>query len=286
MYSVAAVVVVTKEFVAAIVGCANTCTWFVAAVPAPAVLESVYMLDTVLIPTPVVVQLGVVIAPVTMTLALCFVAVAIILPPVMLAVVAKADTTFELKLNPAAFKLPPVMLPDAEIVVAPVTLPTCVPMMLPPDTLAVDAMLPVAVINPPVLMLPPVTLPVAVTNPPVLKLAPVMLPEPVTVPLALTDAALTAADVIILPPVTLPVAVINPPVLMLPPTILPVAVADPPVSKLPPVTLPATLNALAPVLAMATRVAVLKVARPAAVVAEAGPMSIVVVDPAAPFSPI
>ena len=30
---------------------------------------------------------------------------------VMLLVEVKSDTTFELKLNPAAFKLPPVMLP-------------------------------------------------------------------------------------------------------------------------------------------------------------------------------
>ena len=46
------------------------------------------------------------------------------LPPVMLAVVVIRDvefnalTTFPLKLNPAAFKLPPVMLPVADTVVA------------------------------------------------------------------------------------------------------------------------------------------------------------------------
>ena len=55
---------------------------------------------------------------------------------------------------------------------------------------------------------------------------------------------------------------------------------------LPPVMLPATLKADAPVLAMATVVAVLKVTVPAAVVAVTGPMAMVVVDPAKPPTPI
>jgi hypothetical protein len=61
------------------------------------------------------------------------------LPPEMLAVVVIFDVelialmTFELKLRPAAFRLPPVTLPVAEI-------------------------------RPTVVMLPPVMLPVAVTN--------------------------------------------------------------------------------------------------------------------------
>ena len=37
----------------------------------------------------------------------------VMLPPVIFAVTLSADTTFELRLNPAAFKLPPVTLPLA-----------------------------------------------------------------------------------------------------------------------------------------------------------------------------
>jgi hypothetical protein len=68
------------------------------------------------------------------------------LPPETLAVVVmakvefNADTTFDVKLNPAAFKLPPVILPVDEI--------------KPP------VILPVAEIKPPVSKLPVVVLPV------------------------------------------------------------------------------------------------------------------------------
>ena len=51
--------------------------------------------------------------------------------------------------KPAVLILPPVTLPDA-LTVVPVTLPTNVPIKLPPDTLAADVMFPLAVINPPV----------------------------------------------------------------------------------------------------------------------------------------
>ena len=210
-------------------------------------------------------------------------AVAMMLAPVILAVVAIPDSTLPLKLNPVAFKLPAITLHVA-LSVAPCTMLAV--SMLPPDTLPTACTLPVTVINPAVLILPPVTLPVAVTKPPVLMLAPVMLPAPVTVPLALTEAALNAPAVMMLPPVTLPVAVINPAVTMLPPTIFPVTVALPPVLMFAPVTLPATLSAVPDVLEIATTVAVLNVTVPAAVVAVAGPMSINVVDPAKPFSPI
>ena len=93
-----------------------------------------------------------------------------------------ADTTFELRLNPAAFKLLPVMLP------------------------ATDA-------NPGVVIFPPAMFPVTSSE---LRTLPLRLrPDafklpPVTLPLALTDAAETAAAVTKLPPVTLPVALISP----------------------------------------------------------------------------
>ena len=66
-----------------------------------------------------------------------------------------ADKTFELKLKPEAFKLPPVTLP-LELTLAPEIAPAV--MILPPVTL------PVAEINPPVDTLPPVILPVTDTN--------------------------------------------------------------------------------------------------------------------------
>ena len=117
--------------------------------------------------------------PVTLKLAVEVNAPVIKLPPVTLAVVVmlaaltRALTTFELKLNPAAFKLPPVMLPVTETVV-PVTLPTCVPSILPPEILAVVVMLAALVsadttfelrLRPAAFKLPPVTLPLALNAP-------------------------------------------------------------------------------------------------------------------------
>ena len=84
-----------------------------------------------------------------------------------------ADTTFELKLKPAAFRLPPVMLP-VTLTVVPVTLPTKVPIKLPPEMLAVVVTFDVELIadttfelklKPAAFRLPPVTLPVALITP-------------------------------------------------------------------------------------------------------------------------
>ena len=90
------------------------------------------------------------------------------LPPAMFAVTFRFETTFELKLNPAAFKLPPVILP-LTLTVVPVTL---VVLTLPP------VMLPLIEITEPVkvvpLTLPPVILPAALTIPGVVKLPPAM----------------------------------------------------------------------------------------------------------------
>ena len=105
------------------------------------------------------------------------------LPPVILAVVVMLDvefnalTTFALKLNPAAFKLPEVTLPDTDtnvpvklgaltMVVATTLLPVTLPETLTAAPSKLDpVMLPVAVIWAAVCMLP-----VAVTSPPVRKL--------------------------------------------------------------------------------------------------------------------
>jgi O-antigen ligase len=73
---------------------------------------------------------------------------------VILAADTNALTTLPLRLNPEAFKLPPVMLPLAETDAADTAAAV---IKFPPVTL------PVAVINPAVLMLPPVTLAVAET---------------------------------------------------------------------------------------------------------------------------
>ena len=122
--------------------------------------------------------------PVTETVVpVCVVALTLappkMLPPVMLAVVVTfdveliADTTFELKLKPAAFRLPPVMLP-VTLTVVPVTLPTKVPIKLPPEILAVVVMLAADTkalttfelkLKPAAFRLPPVTLPVAEIKP-------------------------------------------------------------------------------------------------------------------------
>ena len=117
-------------------------------------------------------------------------------------------------------------------------------------------------------MLPPVILPDADTEAALIAADVIKLP-PVMLALALTEAALTAADVIRLPPM-----------------ILPTTDSSPLFMILPAVMLPATLNAVAPVLAMATLVAVLNVTNPAAVVALIGPILMVVVDPARPPCPM
>ena len=91
--------------------------------------------------------------------------------------------------------LPPDTLPVTDTVV-PVTLPTRMPIMLPPEMLAV-----VVILAADTRAL--TTLPLRL-NPTAFTLPPVMLPD------ALTLAAPTAAAVIILPPVTLPVALTTP----------------------------------------------------------------------------
>ena len=99
------------------------------------------------------------------------------LPPLMLAVVVmlaadtKADITLLDKLRPAAFRLPPVMLPVVENEVA-----ISVPIMLPPEILAVVVMLAADTradttlllrLKPAAFRLPPVILPVTLTVAPV-----------------------------------------------------------------------------------------------------------------------
>ena len=91
----------------------------------------------------------------------------------MLLVTFKLLTTFELKLMPAAFRLPPVILP-VTLTVVPVTLPTTVPIKLPPEMLAVvvmlaadtraDTTLPLR-LSPAAFRLPPITLPLALIKP-------------------------------------------------------------------------------------------------------------------------
>ena len=102
-------------------------------------------------------------------------------------------TTLPDRLNPVAFKLPPVMLPMATTVVAAVK---------PELKFNADTTLPLKL------------------RPAAFKLPPAMLP------LALTLAALTAADVIKLPPVMLPVTVATLPTITLP-TTLPTALTLP-----------------------------------------------------------
>jgi hypothetical protein len=159
--------------------------------------------------------------------------VAAILLALTLAVVVMFDvmlialSTLPLRLSPAEFKLPPKILPVTEI-------------------------------NPGVVTLPPamfaVTLRSDITFE--LKLKPAAFKFPlVMLPLALTEAALMAADVIRFPPVTLPTAVIAPladtvaaltppTVIMFAPVTLPVADTKPGVRKLPVSMFPMTLKLL------------------------------------------
>ena len=98
-----------------------------------------------------------------------------IYPPAILAVVVillvefRADTIFELKLNPAAFKLLPTMFPEDDkvppVVIFPLALIWVIVVILPP-----------ALIRPPVNILAPVILPRVLTIPLVSKLPPVTLP--------------------------------------------------------------------------------------------------------------
>ena len=112
------------------------------------------------------------------------ISVPIIFPPLMLAVVVMAEvelialTTLLLRLKPAAFRLPPVMLPDTDTVapVCVVALTLAPPKMLPPEILAVVVMLAADTkadttfelrLKPAAFKLPPVMLPVTLTLVPV-----------------------------------------------------------------------------------------------------------------------
>ena len=86
------------------------------------------------------------------------------LPAAVLLVTFNADTTLPLRLNPAAFKLPPVILP-VTLTVAPVCVvaltlapPNTLPPVMLPLALTLAALTAAAVIK-----LPPVMLPVATT---------------------------------------------------------------------------------------------------------------------------
>ena len=101
------------------------------------------------------------------------------------------DKTLPLKLNPAAFKLPPVMLPDVLIVPEPAA-------MLPP------VIVPVAEINPGVVKLAPAIAPVTLSadttlllrlNPAAFRLLPVILP--------VTDTNLLLTRRLTVPPASL-----------------------------------------------------------------------------------
>ena len=89
------------------------------------------------------------------------------LPPDTLAVVVifdvefRADTTFELRLNPAAFKLPAITLPVAEML--PPALTALAVNMLPPCMLAIAEILPVKPL--PMVKLPPKIFPVVLIKP-------------------------------------------------------------------------------------------------------------------------
>ena len=74
----------------------------------------------------------------------------VMLAPAIFAVTLSADTTFELRLRPAAFRLPPVMLP-LTLTVVPVKLVALT--LAPPNTLP-PVILPVALINPDVPIAP------------------------------------------------------------------------------------------------------------------------------------
>ena len=87
----------------------------------------------------------------------------------MLPVTLRFPTTFELKLNPAAFKFPPVMLPAADTRPGVVTLP---PAIL-PVTLNAETTFELK-LKPEAFKLPPVILPAADTSPGVVKLPPAM----------------------------------------------------------------------------------------------------------------
>ena len=121
------------------------------------------------------------------------------------------------EINPPVNTLPPVMLAVAVTVLAEITL---APVKLPPDPPATiklpPVMLPVAEISPPVRMFPPVMLPVALAVPPVSKLPPVIVPVELTKPpVRMLPPVMLAALVIV------DVAEINPPVNKLPPATLP-----------------------------------------------------------------
>ena len=147
---------------------------------------------------------------------------------VMLATVFRALTTLPLKLNPTAFKLPPVMLPTA--VIAP-DAPKLTPL-----TLARLFTLPVAITAPAVIKLPPVTLPDALTSAEEITLPPNTLPVADTLPVALTAPMVT-----MLPALTLPAAETNPVVLKLPDCVLPATVSKfgPSVANVKPAEAPA-----------------------------------------------
>ena len=101
----------------------------------------------------------------------------VMLPPEIFAVTLKLDTTLPLRLRPAAFMLPPVMLPTATIVV---------PAAMPKLTLRLDVTLPLRLIDPAdialvAIMLLPKILPVPDTVPdPYAILPPEMLPVTLT----------------------------------------------------------------------------------------------------------
>ena len=109
-----------------------------------------------------------------------------------------------------------------------------------------------------------------------------------TLPLKLIPVAFRLPPVMLLAVLigdaTLPVKLI-PTAFRLPAVILPTRLIRPPVSKFPPVMLPTTLSAVPDVLAMATRVAVLNVTSPAAVVSVTGPTLMFVLDPSRPPTP-
>ena len=174
-----------------------------------------------------------------------------ILPPDMLAVVVMllveliADTTFELKLNPAAFKLPLIILPVADSN-PPVR-------MLPPVTFALtDTVVPVCVVAltlAPPKIFPPVILPVADINPPVNKLPPVMLPlmlrlDATSVPTILPAVTLPVVEKSPVPTIptvfTLPVELINAPTTDPPADTTPAAITLAPVTLPPALTIPVT----------------------------------------------
>ena len=128
---------------------------------------------------------------------------------VMLAALTRALTTFELKLKPAAFKLPPVMLPVVENEVA-----INVPIIFPPEILPVVVILAAETralttlplkLNPVAFKLPPVMLAVAEIKPGVVTLPPAILPVTLSADITLLLKLSPAASK--LPPEILPVVV-------------------------------------------------------------------------------